>query len=48
MLSDAQSTLYTRPALALFPGALIALTVACVNALGHALRNADPAAPPTA
>lgn len=48
MLSDAQGMLYTRPALAIFPGALIVVTVACVNALGHALRPSRSPAPPPA
>jgi peptide/nickel transport system permease protein len=43
MLSGAQNYLYTAPQLALYPGALILLTVFAFNLLGDGLRDAlDP------
>ena len=43
MLSDAQATIGTAPALAILPGALIFATVMAVNALGDGLQAAlDP------
>jgi peptide/nickel transport system permease protein len=39
MLSEAQDDAYLRPTLALFPGAVIALTVYSFNMLGDALRD---------
>ena len=40
MLSNAQNYLYTTPWLAVYPGALILVTVVAVNVLGDALRDA--------
>jgi peptide/nickel transport system permease protein len=43
MLQDAQSTMATKPWLAIFPGVCIFLSVMCVNFLGDGLRDAlDP------
>jgi peptide/nickel transport system permease protein len=43
MLSDAQMYLYSRPALAIYPGILIVITVLAINFLGDGLREAmDP------
>ena len=39
MLQNAQTYLWTKPALAVYPGALIALTVLAFNLLGNALRD---------
>lgn len=39
MLSGSQSSLYTAPWLAVFPGAMILLAVASINLLGDALRD---------
>jgi peptide/nickel transport system permease protein len=39
MLSNAQSYLYTTPWLAIYPGALILVTVVAVNVLGDAIRD---------
>ena len=44
MLTNAQSYLHSTPWLAVYPGALILLTVVAVNVLGDALRDAaEPA-----
>jgi ABC-type dipeptide/oligopeptide/nickel transport system permease subunit len=40
MLKDAQSTLATKPWLAIFPGLFILVSVLSVNALGDGLRDA--------
>ena len=40
LLSDAQSTMTQQWWLAVFPGAMIILTVLCVNFLGDGLRDA--------
>jgi peptide/nickel transport system permease protein len=40
MLTNAQNYLYTTPWLAVYPGALILLTVVAVNVFGDALRDA--------
>jgi peptide/nickel transport system permease protein len=40
MLKNAQSTMTTRPWLAIFPGLLIMLSLLSVNALGEGLRDA--------
>ena len=43
MLADAQNVLYNAPALAIYPGAAIALSVLGLNLLGDGLRDAlDP------
>jgi peptide/nickel transport system permease protein len=43
MLQNAQSTMATKPWLAIFPGMCIFLSVMCVNFLGDGLRDAlDP------
>ncbi|MCL5677086.1 MAG: ABC transporter permease [Firmicutes bacterium] len=43
MLQNAQTYLWTKPLLAVYPGALIALTVLSFNMLGNALRDVlDP------
>ncbi len=48
MLSDAQGALYVNPALAIYPGVLIFLTVVCVNTLGDVVRDRlDPRTTPT-
>jgi peptide/nickel transport system permease protein len=43
MLQNAQQYVWTSPALAIFPGAVITLVVLAVNFLGDGLRDAvDP------
>ncbi|HZO24718.1 MAG TPA: ABC transporter permease [Chloroflexota bacterium] len=43
MLQDAQSTMATKPWMAIFPGLFIFISVMCVNFLGDGLRDAlDP------
>jgi peptide/nickel transport system permease protein len=39
MLSGAQSSLFTAPWLAVYPGAMILLSVVTINLLGDALRD---------
>lgn len=39
MLSEAQTMMYTRPQLAIFPGIVIALAVLGLNLLGDGLRD---------
>ena len=40
MLSGAQTTIFSHPTLAIYPGVFIALTVAATNLLGESLRAA--------
>jgi peptide/nickel transport system permease protein len=43
MLQNAQDFIWTTPRLAVYPGALIFLTVLCFNFVGDGLRDAlDP------
>lgn len=47
MLTNAQAYLYSTPWLAVYPGALILVTVVAVNVLGDALRDVlEPSSPP--
>lgn len=39
MLSGAQQYIFTRPALAIYPGVAIAVTVLCLNLIGDSLRD---------
>jgi len=45
IINDGQSLLYSRPAVAIVPGVLIAVTALCLNLLGDGVRDAlDPSA----